>query len=216
MLVAQRSALLQGPVRAHFRQLTGERIVTGFERGRPIRSLQPERDGERKEVQQNFPIKSGETAYLYLPHFIRKLKAGGRGAVVIKDTFLSKTDGASVVLRKELLESCNLHTVPDCPGDIFQGRASRRWCCSSRRGRRRGRSGATSSTRGGPLVRPTRGTTPTSRNGPLSATRSPSGPPWRFSCGAVRSSPCVTGPAGRRSRTCPLPPAAATPRPAAV
>lgn len=77
--------------------------------------------GERKEVQQNFPIKSGETAYLFLQHFIRKLKAGGRGAVVIKNTFLSNTDNASVELRKELLTSCNLHTVLDCPGGTFQG-----------------------------------------------------------------------------------------------
>lgn len=77
--------------------------------------------GERKEVQQNFPIKSGETAYLFLQHFIRKLKAGGRGAVVIKNTFLSNTDNASVELRKELLASCNLHTVLDCPGGTFQG-----------------------------------------------------------------------------------------------
>jgi type I restriction enzyme M protein len=77
--------------------------------------------GERKEVQQNFPIKSGETAYLFLQHFIRKLKAGGRGAIVIKNTFLSNTDNASVALRKELLETCNLHTVLDCPGGTFQG-----------------------------------------------------------------------------------------------
>ena len=77
--------------------------------------------GERKEVQQNFPIKSGETAYLFLQHFIRKLKAGGRGAVVIKNTFLSNTDNASAELRKELLTSCNLHTVLDCPGGTFQG-----------------------------------------------------------------------------------------------
>jgi len=77
--------------------------------------------GERKEVQQNFPIKSGETAYLFLQHFIRKLKAGGRGAVVIKNTFLSNTDNASVALRKELLETCNLHSVLDCPGGTFQG-----------------------------------------------------------------------------------------------
>ena len=40
--------------------------------------------GERREVQQNFPIRTGETAYLFLQHFIRKLRAGGRGAVVIK------------------------------------------------------------------------------------------------------------------------------------
>jgi type I restriction enzyme M protein len=76
---------------------------------------------ERKEVQQNFPIRTGETAFLFLQHFIKILKAGGRGGVVIKNTFLSNTDNASVSLRKLLLESCNLHTVLDCPGGTFQG-----------------------------------------------------------------------------------------------
>src|SRR6266699_2431026 len=52
---------------------------------------------ERKEVQQNFPIRTGE------------------------NTFLSNTDNASVSLRKLLLESCQLHTVLDCPGGTFQG-----------------------------------------------------------------------------------------------
>ena len=76
---------------------------------------------ERKEVQQNFPIRTGETAFLFLQHFIKSLKAGGRAGVVIKNTFLSNTDNASVSLRKLLLESCNLHTVLDCPGGTFQG-----------------------------------------------------------------------------------------------
>src|SRR5579862_2909986 len=76
---------------------------------------------ERKEVQQNFPIRTGETAYLFLQHFIKMLKAGARGGMVIKNTFLSNTDNASVNLRKLLLESCNLHTVLDCPGGTFQG-----------------------------------------------------------------------------------------------
>jgi type I restriction enzyme M protein len=76
---------------------------------------------ERKEVQQNFPIRTGETAFLFLQHFIKILKAGGRGGVVIKNTFLSNSDNASVSLRKLLLESCNLHTVLDCPGGTFQG-----------------------------------------------------------------------------------------------
>jgi type I restriction enzyme M protein len=76
---------------------------------------------ERKEVQQNFPIKTGETAFLFLQHFIKTLKAGGRAAIVIKNTFLSNTDNASVSLRKLLLESCNLHTILDCPGGTFQG-----------------------------------------------------------------------------------------------
>jgi type I restriction enzyme M protein len=76
---------------------------------------------ERKEVQQNFPIKTGETAFLFLQHFIKILKAGGRGGVVIKNTFLSNTDNASISLRKLLLESCNLYTVLDLPGGTFTG-----------------------------------------------------------------------------------------------
>jgi type I restriction enzyme M protein len=76
---------------------------------------------ERSEVQQNFPIKTGETAYLFLQHFIRIVKAGGRAGIVIKNTFLSNTDNASVSLRKLLLESCNLHTVLDLPSGAFQG-----------------------------------------------------------------------------------------------
>jgi type I restriction enzyme M protein len=76
---------------------------------------------ERQEVQQNFPIKTGETAFLFMQHFIKSLKAGGRAAIVINNTFLSNTDNASVSLRKLLLESCNLHTVLDCPGGTFQG-----------------------------------------------------------------------------------------------
>jgi type I restriction enzyme M protein len=76
---------------------------------------------ERAEVQQNFPIKTGETAYLFLQHFIKILKAGGKAGIVIKNTFLSNTDNASVSLRKHLLESCNLHTVLDLPAGVFTG-----------------------------------------------------------------------------------------------
>jgi type I restriction enzyme M protein len=76
---------------------------------------------ERKEVQENFSIKTGETAFLFLQHFLKMLKPGGRAAVVIKNTFLSNTDNASNSLRKLLLESCNLHTVLDCPGGTFLG-----------------------------------------------------------------------------------------------
>lgn len=76
---------------------------------------------ERAEVQQNFPIKTGETAFLFLQHFIKILKAGGKAGVVIKNTFLSNTDNASVSLRKLLLENCNLHTVLDLPGGVFSG-----------------------------------------------------------------------------------------------
>ena len=76
---------------------------------------------EQVQLQENFPIKTSETAYLFLQHFIKKLKVGGRCGVVIKNTFLSNTDNASVALRKQLLEECNLHTVLDLPGGTFTG-----------------------------------------------------------------------------------------------
>ena len=76
---------------------------------------------ERREVQQNFPIRTGETAFLFLQHFIKILKAGGRAGIVIKNTFLSNTDNASVSLRQKLIGECNLHTVLDCPGGTFIG-----------------------------------------------------------------------------------------------
>jgi type I restriction enzyme M protein len=76
---------------------------------------------ERAEVQQNFPIKTGETAYLFLQHFMKILRAGGSAGIVIKSTFLSNTDNASVAIRKDLLENFNLHTILDCPAGTFQG-----------------------------------------------------------------------------------------------
>jgi type I restriction enzyme M protein len=76
---------------------------------------------ERKEVKQNFSIQTGETAFLFLQHFMKMLKKGGRAAIVIKNTFLSNADNASKSLREELLTTCNLHTILDCPGGTFIG-----------------------------------------------------------------------------------------------
>ena len=73
--------------------------------------------GEQTQVQENFPIKSGETAYLFLQHFIKKLKTGGRAAIIIKNTFLSNGDAKN--LRKQILEDCNLHTILDLPAKVF-------------------------------------------------------------------------------------------------
>ncbi len=75
----------------------------------------------RTEIQQNFPIKSSETANLFLQHFIKSLRPGGRGAVVVKNTILSNNDNASVSLRKLLLEGSNLHTILEMPGGTFLG-----------------------------------------------------------------------------------------------
>jgi len=76
---------------------------------------------EKANIQENFPIKTGETAYLFLQHFIKKLKVGGRCGVVIKNTFLSNPDKASVALRKQLLEECNVFAILNLPKGVFLG-----------------------------------------------------------------------------------------------
>ena len=74
---------------------------------------------ERGEVRQNFDISTSETAYMFMQHFIKMMKTGGRAGIVIKNTFLS--NGDAVALRKLLLEQCNLHTILDLPSGVFQG-----------------------------------------------------------------------------------------------
>ncbi len=74
---------------------------------------------ERGEVLQNFDLKTSETAYMFMQHFIKMLKAGGRAGIVIKNTFLSNGDASA--LRKLLMDQCNLHTILDLPGGVFQG-----------------------------------------------------------------------------------------------
>ena len=52
------------------------------------------------------------------------LKVGGRCGMVIKNTFLSN-GGASITLRKQLLEECNLHSILELPANTFTGSPAR-------------------------------------------------------------------------------------------
>ena len=74
---------------------------------------------ERAEVLQNFDLRTSETAYMFMQHFIKMLKVNGRAGIVIKNTFLSNGDAAA--LRRKLLEECNLHTILDLPAGVFTG-----------------------------------------------------------------------------------------------
>ena len=56
---------------------------------------------------------------MFMQHFIKMLKAGGRAGIVIKNTFLSNSDACAI--RKMLLENCNLHTILDLPSGVFTG-----------------------------------------------------------------------------------------------
>lgn len=79
---------------------------------------------EKPEVQRNFPVKTGATELLFLQHFMKRLRASGRAAIVIKNTFLSNTDNATISVRKELLETCDLQAVLDLPGGAFSANSS--------------------------------------------------------------------------------------------
>ena len=63
-------------------------------------------NSERGEIKENFTIKTGETAYMFLEHFIRMLKPGG-------------SNGDATALRKMLLSDCNLFAVLDLPQKVF-------------------------------------------------------------------------------------------------
>jgi len=76
---------------------------------------------ERKEIQQNFPIRTGETAMLFVQHFMKKLRTGGRAAIVLMGSLLSDLEPSFVQIRKELLSNFNLHTILLCPMNTFLG-----------------------------------------------------------------------------------------------
>ena len=92
--------------------------ITEKDRKNVILANPPFGGKERAEVQQNFEIKSSETAYMFMQHFIKMLKVNGRAGIVIKNTFLSNGDAAAV--RRKLLEECNVHTILDLPAGVFQ------------------------------------------------------------------------------------------------
>lgn len=93
--------------------------ITEKDRKNVILANPPFGGKERPEVQQNFDIKSSETAYMFMQHFIKMLKLNGRAGIVIKNTFLSNGDAAAV--RRKLLDECNLHTILDLPSGVFTG-----------------------------------------------------------------------------------------------
>ncbi len=74
-----------------------------------------------KMAQKNYPIPTSESAYLFMELFVRTLKAGGRAAVVVKNTLLSNNDSASVAIRRMLLEDCRLDAILDLPSGVFTG-----------------------------------------------------------------------------------------------
>ncbi len=75
---------------------------------------------EEESVLLNFPteIRSRDTADLFVALVTKKLKVGGRAAIVLPDGFLFGA-GVKRRIRKLLLETCNVHTILRLPKGVF-------------------------------------------------------------------------------------------------
>jgi type I restriction enzyme M protein len=74
---------------------------------------------EKPQIQQNFPIASNATELLFLQHFMKALKQGGKAAIVVPEGVLFQTGNAFAKVKQELLENFNLHTVLSLPAGVF-------------------------------------------------------------------------------------------------
>ena len=70
---------------------------------------------------KSFPadLRSSETADLFVALSVKRLKAGGRGVIVLPDGFLFGNDNAKVAIKKYLMRECNLHTIIRLPQSCF-------------------------------------------------------------------------------------------------
>ncbi|GAB5537659.1 MAG: N-6 DNA methylase [Rubricoccaceae bacterium] len=75
---------------------------------------------EEDGIENNFPLefRTRETADLFMALIVRRLKDGGRAAVVLPDGFLFG-EGVKTRLKEHLLTECNLHTIVRLPNGVF-------------------------------------------------------------------------------------------------
>ncbi|MBL5931178.1 N-6 DNA methylase [Lelliottia amnigena] len=74
---------------------------------------------EKSQIQQNFPIQSNATELLFLQHFMKTLKSGGKAAIVVPEGVLFQTNNAFKQVKQELLENFNLQTILSLPAGVF-------------------------------------------------------------------------------------------------
>jgi len=95
------------------------RRIQGDERRDVILTNPPFGGKENKQVQRNFPVQSQATELLFMQHIMRSLKARGRCAVVVPEGVLFRGDAFAGV-KRDLLESYDVHTIVSLPGGVFQ------------------------------------------------------------------------------------------------
>jgi type I restriction enzyme M protein len=75
---------------------------------------------EEDGIDSNFPasFRTRETADLFLLLIMKRLKPGGRGAMVLPDGTLFG-EGVKTRIKEKLLSECNLHTIVRLPNGVF-------------------------------------------------------------------------------------------------
>ncbi len=75
---------------------------------------------ENRQIQENFTVQANATELLFLQHIMKKLKPrdGARCGMVMPEGTLFR-GGAFAVVKKDLLEQFNLHTVVSLPPGAF-------------------------------------------------------------------------------------------------
>ncbi len=95
------------------------RAIPAEERRDVILTNPPFGGKENKQVQRNFPVQSQATELLFMQHIMRSLKPRGRCAVVVPEGVLFRGDAFADV-KRDLLESYDVHTIVSLPGGVFQ------------------------------------------------------------------------------------------------
>src|SRR5690606_9972104 len=84
-----------------------------------ILDKQPSGEKEKDQIQQTLPINANATELLFLQHFMKTLKTGGKAAIVVPEGVLFQTNSAFKQVKQELLENFNLHTILSLPAGVF-------------------------------------------------------------------------------------------------
>lgn len=74
--------------------------------------------GSRRSLRADLPYHNANKQLAFLQHIYLGLKPGGRAAVVLPDNVLSD-DGVGRLVRCDLMDKCDLHTVLRLPTGIF-------------------------------------------------------------------------------------------------
>jgi len=74
---------------------------------------------EKDQIQANFPIKSNATEMLFMQHFMKKLKTGGKSAIIVPEWVLFNTNNSFQEVKKLLLNDFNITSIVSLPVGIF-------------------------------------------------------------------------------------------------